>query len=599
MTIQPEQEPDQLEQYFSRLCVLKPEEREPFLRELAEESPTLAHRVAALLDAHDERPVDIEELTRSEMNRLVSLDQEYWIGRQVAGWTLNHELGRGGLGIVFKGTRTREGIEESAAIKLLQFPLLDSEVHRRFQLEAAVLARLKHPGICGLRDWGRTEEGWPYLILDLIDGQPIHIAAAQRPVSERIVLVAKLADALSAAHRQLVVHMDIKPDNVLVDAHGQPVLLDFGVARMLTEGAGSATATLTRWLTPDYASPEQLRGESPAVAADLYALGVLLYELVTGQRPFRLVRTSIPDALETIERGPVAASRKVRSGGNDLDAVISKALHPDPERRYSSAADFADDLRALVAKRPVRARPDSMMYRLSRLVQRNPVAAPAAALSVVAIAALAGVLALQTNNLREQRDRAETEAMRARAATDLLLGSIQAADPTGEKASAATVDELLTAAARRIDGSAVDDRLLAVESLARIADVRRSLGEFDSAVELYQRALDIVEKGTVAAFETRSGVVAGLAEALLGAQRPDDAGRLLEQQMRADADGVHWKLWQARGNLAISQGQFESAREDLHRALAMLPESAHADRASILSNLGNIPSRVGRHAEAL
>lgn len=592
-------DPNSLERHFAELCDLEPARRAGRLRELARRDEPLARRLAALLDAHDADTIGLTDLAEKELHEFGPAGEGALAGRELGGWRLTHELGRGGLGVVYAADRERDGVHDRSAIKLMHLPAFDDGRGQRFLREAAVLARLDHPGICRLRDWGRTEEGWPYLVLDLIEGRPIDQAGRDMSLPARIELVARVADALGAAHRQLVVHLDIKPDNILLDARGAPVLLDFGVATVLRPDGSSATATLTRWLTPDYASPEQLQGEPASVAADLYALGAVLYELVTGKRPFELAKLTLPDAVARIERGATPPSRLIAGAGSDLDAVIAKAMHADPARRYESAAAFAEDLRAILAKRPVRARPDSMMYRFSRLVQRNPVAVPTAALSVVAIAALAGVLALQTENLRDQRDRAETQAVRARAATDLLLGSIEAADPTGDKASAATVDELLTAAARRIDGSAVNDRLLAVESLARIADVRRSLGEFDTAIELYQRALDLLEEGPDAAFETRSGVVAGLAEALRGAQRPDDAGRLLEQAIRGAEDGVHWRLWQARGNLAISQGQFESGRENLDRALAMLPESAHPDRASILSNLGNIPSSLGRYAEAL
>ncbi|MDT8408401.1 MAG: tetratricopeptide repeat protein [Wenzhouxiangellaceae bacterium] len=588
-----------LEQHFAALCELEPRERAGRLRDLAGRDEPLARRLAALLDAHDAETLGLAGLAEPGLRGFGALDENLMVGRELNGWRLTRELGRGGLGVVYAAERERDGVHERSAIKLLNLPVFDADAGRRFVREAAVLARLDHPGICRLRDWGRSDEGWPYLVLDLIDGRPIDQAAVNLGLDQRIELVARTAQALGAAHRQLIVHLDIKPDNILLDARGAPVVLDFGVARVLREDGSGATATLTRWLTPDYASPEQLQGEPASVGADIYALGAVLYELVTGERPFKLASTTLPDALARIERGATPPSRLVAGAGADLDAVIARAMHADPARRYESAAALAEDLQAVREKRPVKARPDSMMYRISRLVQRNPVAAPAAVLSVVAIAVLAGVLALQTGTLREQRDLAEIQAVRARAATDLLLGSIQAADPTGEKASAASVDELLTAAARRIDGSAVNDRLLAVESLARIADVRRSLGEFDSAIELYQRALDLLEESPDAASETRSGVVAGLAEALRGAQRPEDAGRLLEQAIRVDEDRVDWRLWQARGTLAISQGQFEPGRRDLDRALAMLPESAHAERASVLSNLGHIPASLGRHAEAL
>jgi len=600
-----------LEHHFAELSALAPSERTRQLRELARRDEPLARRVAGLLDAHDAETVGLDELAEHGLRDFEPLEEDMLVGRELGGWRLTHELGRGGLGVVYAADREREGIRERSAIKLFQARAFEADAGRRFVREAAVLARLDHPGICRLRDWGRTDEGWPYLVLDLIEGRRIDEACRDLRLVERIELVARVAKALGAAHRQLVVHLDIKPDNILLDGRGAPVLLDFGVARVLRRDGSDATATLTRWLTPDYASPEQLRGEPASVPADIYALGAVLYELVTGRRPFELAKLTLPDAVTMIERGATPPSTVSAGAGSDLDAVVSKAMHADPARRYESAAAFAEDLCAILERRPVKAKPDSIGYRLSRLVQRNPIAAPAAALSVLAIALLAGGLAVQAENLRVQRDRAESGAVRARAATDLLLGSIQAADPTGEKASAATVDELLSAAARRIDGSAVDDRLLAMESLLRIADVRKSLSEFDSAIELYQRALDLVgndwdsrradkrDDNRRATSETRASAVAGLAEALRQADRPDDAAGLLEDEMPAFGDQGHWKLWQAWGNLAVRQGELERGVELLERALVMAPEDAYQARASILSSRGYVPSSVGRYAEAL
>lgn len=588
-----------LERQFAALSELGPDERTDALRDLARTDAALARRVAALLDAHDAKSIDLDRLAEQELRGLGAFETDQLAGHELNGWKLVRELGRGGLGVVYEVERIRDDIHERAAIKLLQVPVLDAPAAQRFIREASMLARLDHPGICRLRDWGRTEEGWPYLVLDLIEGRPIDQAAATLSLDQRIKLVARVAEALGAAHRQLIVHLDIKPDNILLNARGAPVILDFGVARVLREDGSGATATLIRWLTPDYASPEQLQGEPASIAADLYALGAVLYELVTGKRPFELAKLTLPDAVARIERGATPPSRLIGGAGADLDAVIAKAMHADPARRYESAAAFADDLRAVLEKRPVKARPDSLMYRLSRLVQRNPIAAPAAALSVVAIAVLAGVLALQTENLREQRDRAETQATRARAATDLLLGAIQGADPTGEKGSAASVDELLQAAARRIDLSASDDPILAIESLVRIADVRESLGEFDTAAELYRGALQMLAEAPRADAESRASAAAGLASALRQSGRLDEAIELLDEEMGGESERAHWKLSLSRANVALANGQREQAETELKHALAQVPVDADASRASVLNSLGYFHAGVGRYADAL
>jgi serine/threonine-protein kinase len=590
---------ESLERHFAALCDLDPEARAEGLRTLARQDAALARRVAALLDAHDAGPLDPNRLAERELRSLAVFDNVQWAGRKLGGWTLTHELGRGGLGVVYAAKRCRDDVHERAAIKLLQAPGLDAEGGQRFVREAAMLARLDHPGICRLRDWGRSEEGWPYLVLDLIEGRPINEAARALNLTQKIALVARLADALGAAHRQLIVHLDIKPDNVLVDARGAPVVLDFGIARILREDGGAATTTLMRWLTPDYASPEQLKGEPTSVASDLYSLGALLYELVAGQRPFDLAECTWPEALERIEHGPIRPSQRVAGAGRDLDAVIGKAMHPDPARRYESASAFADDLRAIVQKRPVRARPDSFLYRLSRLFRRNPIAAPVSVLAVLSISLLAGLLAIQSDSLRAERDRAELQAERARAATDLLFGAIQSADPTGERGSAATVDELLEATVRRIDAGTLGDPVLAAESLVRIADVRESLGEFDAAIDLYRRALAWIEDDVPLDSEPRVSAVAGLASALRQAGRVDEARGLLDDALALLDTTTHWKFLLSRANVAITEGRNDQAETFLDRALAGVPEDAHPNRASILSSFGFLRNGVGQYADAL
>jgi len=595
-------DPKALEQHFAALCDLEAEARTEALEKLAAQDAELARRLAALLDMHDSNPIDLNQLAEQELRGLGTFETDQLAGRELDGWKLIRELGRGGLGVVYAAERVRSGVHERAAIKLLQVPAMDARVAQRFLHEAAVLARLSHPGICRLRDWGRSQEGWQYLVLDLIEGQRISEAARKLDLAQRIELVARLADTLGAAHRQLVVHLDIKPDNVLVDERGRPILLDFGVARVLREES-NGTTTLARGMTLDYASPEQIKGAPASVPADLYALGALLYELVTGKRPFNLSKCTLPDALSLIDRGAKPPSRLVAKAGRDLDAVIAKAMHADPARRYESAAAFADDLRAIVARRPVKARPDTLAYRLSRLVQRNPIAAPLATASILAIALLAGMLALQAEDLREERDNAKAQATRARAASDLLLGAIESADPTGQQASAATVDEMLNAAARRIDETAQQDPVLAIESLIQIADARESLGEFETAINLYRGALERLDaelaEGPDTARELRINAVTGLVSALRQTSRFDEANELLAAETPQDGHAGHWKLLVSQANLALAQGQTEQAEHDLQRALATLPESAHASRASILNSLGYIPAGVGRYADAL
>lgn len=592
-------DPQALERHFARLADLDSADRNEALQALAREDKMLALRVAALLDAHEDQTLGLDALGDENLRRLADFDPAQIVGSELGGWRLTHELGRGGMGVVFDAERESEGIKQLAAIKLLSIPVFDRVAAERFMREAAVLAWLDHPGICRLLDWGRTERGWPYLVLDRIEGRPIDQAAADLPVKDRIELLARVAEAVGAAHRKLIVHLDIKPDNILVDDHGTPVLLDFGVSRMVSEDSGAATATLSRWLTPNYASPEQLRGETTSIATDIYALGVVLFQLATGERPHELTGLSVMDALERAESGPPPASRRVSGIGRDFDAVIAKAMHPDPDRRYASAPALADDLRALLARRPVAARPDSLGYRLGKLVQRHPIAAPGSALAMVAIFLLAGLLVFQASDLRVQRDRADREVVRSRAATDLLLGSIEAANPTGENAGATTVDEMLRTAVARADVDIQDDPLLAAESLLRVGDVRRALGQFAEASAIYESALAVLDNVPDQVHELRATALAGLATSLRHLEQPDRARELLDTELDNASGLKHWRLWVGRGQLANSEGDLATAEQALTNALQVVPASAHQGRAAIYMGLGNAHTAAGRFREAL
>lgn len=592
-------DPKILETQFFRLSGMDAESRSAALRDLNLKDAEMAARLAALLDAHDNATLNFDQLGDDSLRELARFDPDELIGAELGGWTLTGKLGRGGMGVVFAGRRENEGIDQQAAIKLLAIPVFDKEAARRFVREASLLARLDHPGICRLRDWGRTREGWAYLVLDRIEGEPIDQVAEKLSIRDRLALMIQVAEAVGAAHRQLIVHLDLKPDNILVDAHGAPILLDFGVARVLSEDSGRATATLTRWLTPDYASPEQLRGEPASVHTDIYALGAVLYELLTGTKPYVLSRLAVTDALARIEQGPPAPSRQRRGVGKDVDAVIARAMHPNPARRYASAGALADDLRALLDQRPVSARPDSLGYRLGKLFRRHPVAASATVVSTTAIAALAVLLAVQADDLRRQRDRANHQAMRAQAASDVLLESIAAANPTGELGASTTVDDMLNSSVRRLGLEVAEDPLLAAESLIRIGDVRRSLGEYDKAVALYERVLTILEGAGGENHDQRISAITGLAAALRATDQFDRALKLVDLEIEKSDQRSSWRLLRSRGTLHVAQGKLERAEQDLAAALRHAPDSDTNSRAHILSTMGNVRTSRGQPAEAL
>ncbi|MEM0963463.1 MAG: serine/threonine-protein kinase, partial [Bacteroidota bacterium] len=420
-------------------------------------------------------------------------------------------IGRGGMGEVYLAERSgaddADGFRQRAALKLVQ-PGLAPDLVARFHTERRILAGLEHPGIARLMDGGVASDGRPYLAMEFVDGEPIttYCDRHRLGVDARLRLFEDVCDAVAYAHRRLVVHRDLKPSNVLVaeTASGPQVkLLDFGVARLL-DADTDATQTDVRGLTPEYAAPEQLRGEVPTTATDVYALGVLLYELLAGQRPFRLpARLAMEAARVVLEESPtdpstavgdddaVAEARATRPDRlrrrlrGDLDRIAQVALRKEPERRYASAEAFGQDVRRHLDGLPVAARPSSVGYRLGRYVRRNRVAVLAAVIGVLGLGAYAATVTVQRTEIARQRDRAEQAAG--------LLGDLFAeADPYRDEAdrdsaitAATPLGDALAAAARQLAARDTIDAEVRSDLLGRLAGTLASLGADSLAREVY------------------------------------------------------------------------------------------------------------------
>lgn len=356
-------------------------------------------------------------------------------GQTVGPYRLLARLGQGGMGEVWRAERVDGPVRRPVALKLPRLAW-DGSLAERLARERDILARLEHPNIARLLDAGVDAHGRPYLALELVQGEPIDAwcRAHQAPLSQRLQLLVQVAAAVSHAHAQLVVHRDLKPANVLVTADGQVRLLDFGIAKLL-HGEATQDTALTRQagaaLTPDYASPEQIRGEPLSTASDLYSLGVLAYELLAGARPYRLKQGgALPLAQAIAEAEPPLASRAAgtaplrRALRGDLDAILNRALKKAPLERYPSVEAFADDLERHRRGLPVRARPDTWRYRGGRFVRRHRAAVAAGAL--LAASVLAGVTATtwQALEAARQRDRATAELVRQEAVSDLFIETI-------------------------------------------------------------------------------------------------------------------------------------------------------------------------------
>ncbi len=437
-------------------------------------------------------------------------------------WQIVRRLGRGGMGEVFLG----ECNGDQVAIKVLRDDIDSAEIVRRFALEQRILATLQHPNIARLLEATLTADGRPCVVLEYVAGVPITAHADLRRLSlrDRMALVIAVCGAVEHAHRSLVVHRDIKPANILVTDDGTPVLLDFGIGKVLDRtgmmGSVIETSGTDRLLTLDYAAPEQLRGEVVTTATDVHALGVLLHELLTGLHPFRHVGSTPgqvehaileqePDRPSAVVRvapasGPVAegdararaeargfgsAEALGRRLGGDIDNIVLIALRKEPERRYPSVAALAEDLRRHLGGRPVRARPDTLGYRARKFVRRNAGSVATATLAVLALLATTGA-ALRASR-RATHNAAATEAERdeAVAVRGFLMEMFGATGGGQRVGQSETVRQLLDRQAARIDSAHGDDPLLAARLDEVVADAYDRLGLPDQAVPLAERAL--------------------------------------------------------------------------------------------------------------
>ena len=416
-------------------------------------------------------------------------------GELVGPYRLVRPIGEGGMGSVWLAERADGMVQRPVALKLPRGLGWGAALAERMAREREILASLAHPHIARLYDAGVTAEGRPWLALEYVEGSALsaHLREARPDVRGRLGLFLQVAQAVAHAHAHLVVHRDLKPSNVLVTADGQVRLLDFGIGKLLEQGSAPETE-LTRLggraLTPGYASPEQIRGEPVGVATDVYSLGVILFEMLTGARPYRLARDS-PAALEEaiLQAEPARPSEVAEDAGarralrGDLDTVVLKALKKRPEERYPTANAFAEDVERWLDGRPVRAQPDSRGYRLRRFVGRNRLAVGAAAAVAVAVVAGAGAALWQARVARAEQRRAEE-------VKSFIEAIFREADPYGAQGRGLSGVELLLQARKRIEGMGQERAELRVELLNLLGASLLGLGDTDDAEQVSRQALD-------------------------------------------------------------------------------------------------------------
>ncbi len=489
---------DRVADAFGEAVAVPADQRLDVLRQTLGDDPRLLAEAEDMLRAHEnEVPMAVEARLVVEASSEGSLLP----GTRVGPYRIEALIGEGGMGEVYRAERVDGDFRQVVALKVVRAGLRSAEFIRRFRLERQILLRLAHPGIVTILDGGATDDGRPYLVMPFVEGEPVtdYCARVALGLPERIRLLRQIAEILQYAHGRLVVHRDLKPSNILVSDGCNVRLLDFGIAKLLDDEADSGpyTRSLMRLLTPAYAAPEQIRGDVVTTATDVYALGVLAFELLSGRqlvqrdgRPHSEVERSVlEDAApppSTVASGYPWA-RKLRG---DLDRIVLMALRKEPERRYASAGAFSEDLEQYLAGRPVRAERDTAWYRLRKFAVRNRTLVSLGSAVVVLLAVLAVSSTIQARRVARERDRAEREKTSAESVVGLLTGLFDKANPALDPAGdTMRIRDVLADGARRVDSltsePAVQSRLWRT-----LGSMQLARGRPAEAVRLYQRAYD-------------------------------------------------------------------------------------------------------------
>ncbi len=493
---------------FGEALELAPAEREAWLRAQVGDDQTLFDAVRALLRADAAAGLlDADVAAIAEPFVTASLDEvergaTRHVGKVFGPYRILSLLGQGGMGSVWLAAREDGGFDQQVAIKLVAGALPTREALQRFARERQILARLAHPGIARVLDGGSVD-GAAWFAMDYVDGVALDqfVRAHRLSVNDKLRLFAKVVGAVQFAHQNLVVHRDLKPSNILVKADGEPMLLDFGVAKLLDEGHD---LTLSRApLSMAYAAPEQILGTPITTATDIYGLGVILYELLSGARPHKARGNgslALVQAITATDPEPPSralsgeTTRDSRHIKGDLDTIVMKCLARDPQRRYASAQALADDIAAYLQNQPIRARPESWRYRTGKFLRRNPRATALGVAALIAVISLAGYSTLKAREAEAGRLAAAREAERATAVQDFLIGLFEQQRPDATLGASISAKDLLDRAEQRL-GSEAQLRPESVDRLRQtLARLRYDLGDFESALRLEDARIDQLER---------------------------------------------------------------------------------------------------------
>ncbi len=555
------------DRFYGYWLDLDPAQRDAWLQKLSLDAGTEA-ALRALIGQHQSEPESMPGLESvAQASDIEPAPHNGLAGRRIGDWELIEEIGRGGMSVVYRARRLGVDFDQLAAVKLLGMAALGSDGHARFEQERRLLARLRHPHIASLVDGGFADDGTPFLAMTLIEGETLarHCATRQSTWRERVGLMSRICDAVAHAHRNLMVHRDLKPSNIMVTSEGVPILLDFGIAKLLGEEDDS-TRTGMRALTPGYAAPEQREGGAIVTATDVYALGIVLGELCApcGELP------------------------------RDLHNIIAMATRAEPERRYPDARAFGEDLERLLSQRVVRATPDSTGYRLQSFLRRRRGLVSALAAVAITLCVGLGLALWQAQRAESEADEARRQTARAEAARDFLFSMVEAGDRERSDAIDPPVSTVIARGVERLREAPMQDPELHAEMSILLGHLETSFGRHASATALLDAALASAKLADDAALTAnvrlRQGVLANaMGDAKTAIERFDQALELIEQVDATRRETLRLVALGGWAHAMGNTGRMDEARERLQNAMndpRQLPDSLH--RADLLLTLATV-----------
>ena len=635
----------EIEDVFEHALDLDPDRRGTWLSDRCANDAELRAKVEALLAAHN---LTTGILERRLTPATTALAAEPALERRIGPYRVVRELGRGGMGVVYLAERDDGEFRRQVAIKLLRNSPDAEELHRRFIAERQILASLSHPHIAQLLDGGTTDGQLPYLVMEYVDGLPMTTYCDRHglDIASRVRLFVDVCRAVNSAHQNLVIHRDIKPGNILVTASGQVKLLDFGIAKLLNSAMGGTavphTRTAFRMMTPDYASPEQVRGEPLTTGSDVYALGVVLYELLAGRRPYQIRTGSVRELHELVcEREPerpstwakrppppddpeaptpaeIASARGTspdrlqRVLGGDLDAIVMMALRKEPRRRYGSAELLAEDLGRYLRGLPVVARHPSRAYYLGKFLRRHRTGASLGAIAALSLIASTAVAVKQTATARRERDRATAALSQSQQAlresdetTSFLAGlfDVNVAAPGG--AAPGTTEELIARGMGQIE-QLRNRPLVQARMLEGLGRIYQNAGRFAEAKQSYERSLVLRRANGAGESAEAASTLLHMANTLrvTGSYAAADSAAWqalrIYQKVNGPADPSVANAWQMLSMLAVYRSDIRATEANARRSADIMVAAYGADDPRVgpaFELLGGALQRLGRYEE--